>query len=215
MEQSASESPRDRGGGRHPGLRDDGVLRGTPSERRPRSVRPSEVGLLPSRRTHRRQRMSRGRRGRERRPHALFEAHAPGARRFASLVRPSTRPSLGPLTRAPRSPLQLRRGNPRRWRIRIGFAVGQTRRKPGGTDTEDGASERCAARRVYTAPQGGCVARQKRKDVTASVPARMRELGAECSFVVAVAEIGRRRLVSNKLVKRAPKRAARGEWTGT
>jgi hypothetical protein len=29
---------------------------------------------------HRRQRMSRGRRGRERRPHALFEAHAPDAR---------------------------------------------------------------------------------------------------------------------------------------
>lgn len=93
--------PRDRGGGGHPGLRDGGVLRGTSSESRPRSVRTSEVGLLPSRRTHRRQRVSRGRRGRERRPHGLFEAHAPGARGNSHLLlRPSTRPSLGPLTRA-------------------------------------------------------------------------------------------------------------------
>jgi hypothetical protein len=73
----------------------------------------SEAGLLPCWRTHRRQRMSRGRRGRERRPHALFEAHAPGARRYTHLAhRQSTRPSLGPLTRARPSPLQLRRGNP-------------------------------------------------------------------------------------------------------
>ena len=39
-----------------------------------------ENGFPPSRRTHRRQRMSRGRRGRERRTHALFEAHAPDLR---------------------------------------------------------------------------------------------------------------------------------------
>lgn len=71
------------------------------------------------------------------------------------------------------SPLQLRRGNPRRWRGRVDIAVGKTWRKPGGTGTGIEANGRCAARRVYTAPQGGSVARQKRKDVTASVPARI------------------------------------------
>jgi hypothetical protein len=56
--------------------------------------------------------------------------------------------------------------------------------------------------------KGDCVPRQKRKEVEASVPARTRELGFGCPHVDRyVAEVGRRRLASNKLGKRAPKRA--------
>lgn len=87
-------------------------LRGAPSELGPWSVSWSGTGLLPFRLVHRRHRMSRGRRGGERRPHALYEAYAPGARSNSHLThRQSTRPSLGPLTRARQSPLELRRGN--------------------------------------------------------------------------------------------------------
>jgi len=75
-----SNARRSRNGRRHPGLRDDVDLRGSASERGSWFGPASRTGLLPSRRTHRRQRMSRGRRGRERRPHALFEAHAPDTR---------------------------------------------------------------------------------------------------------------------------------------
>jgi hypothetical protein len=68
--------------------------------------------------------------------------------------RQNTRPSLGPLTRARLSPLQLRRGNSRRWRVRIGIAVGQTWRKPGRTGTGVEANGRCATRRLSPLPQG-------------------------------------------------------------
>jgi hypothetical protein len=60
--------------------------------------------------------------------------------------------------------------------------------------------------------KGEGVARQKRKKVEAFVPARIEELGFGCPHVESlVAEVGRRRLVSNKLGKRAPKRADRVE----
>lgn len=42
-------------------------------------------------------------------------------------------------------------------------------------------------------------------------PCEDQELGSGCSHVVVVAEVGRRRLVSNRLGKRAPKRAVRVE----
>jgi hypothetical protein len=55
--------------------------------------------------------------------------------------------------------------------------------------------------------------RKKRKEVEASVPARIESPGlvARTSKKKAVAEVGRRRLASNKLGKRAPKRAVRVE----
>jgi hypothetical protein len=54
--------------------------------------------------------------------------------------------------------------------------------------------------------------RKKRKKVEAFVPARIRELWFGCPHVVMqVAEVGRRRLVSNKLGKRIPKRIDRVE----
>jgi hypothetical protein len=49
---------------------------------------------------------------------------------------------------------------------------------------------------------------KKRKEVEASVPARKRELRLVGRTSCFVAEVSRRRLASNKLGKRAPKRAA-------
>jgi len=55
------------------------------------------------------------------------------------------------------------------------------------------------------------MARQTRKEVEASVPTRIKSPGLVARTSLYVAEVGRRRLVSNKLGKRAPKRAARVE----
>jgi len=52
---------------------------------------------------------------------------------------------------------------------------------------------------------------KKRKEIEVSVPARIKSSRFGCSHVVVVAEVGRRRLASNKLGKRAPKRAVRVE----
>jgi len=94
--------------------------------------------------------------------------------------------------------------------------LGQPRR----TFTGAGTDGRSAARRVPPLPQGrrrGTA--KKRKEIEVSVPARIERarvwLPARRN---AVAEVGRRRLASNKLGKRAPKRAAgsseRGPSTG-
>jgi hypothetical protein len=81
----------------------------------------------------------------------------------------------------------------------------------GGTGTGIGTSGRSAARRGSLLPKGGDVIRQNRKEVAASVPARIVSSGSCPHVVMHVAEVGRRRLVSNKLGKRAPKRADRVE----
>jgi len=53
------------------------------------------------------------------------------------------------------------------------------------------------------------VTRKKRKVVMATVPARKRESRAQCPYVVfQVAEVGRRHLAPNKLVRSARKRVA-------
>jgi len=68
---------------------------------------------------------------------------------------------------------------------------------------------RLAARRRFL--KRSRVVRQKRKEVAASVPARIEELGSQCPHVVnAVAEIDRRCLASNRLTRSAPKRVAAG-----
>jgi hypothetical protein len=82
--------------------------------------------------------------------------------------------------------------------------------QPGGTSTGVGADGRSAARHVSPLPQGrGRDTKKKRKEVEASVPARAEESRV---WLLArrlnVAEVGRRRLVSNKLGKRVPKRTA-------
>jgi len=120
-----------------------------------------------------------------------------------------TRPSLGPSTRARRSSLCTERRKALSWwGVRIGITVGQThasgRNQHWGRT--DGRSRLAACHRSR---EGEGVARQKRKEVEASVPARIVRarvwLPARRIFV---AEVGRRRRTSNKLGKRAPKRAA-------
>lgn len=125
---------RRRGGGRHLGLRDDVVLRGTAPERRSRPVRRGSWRSLPLRArapattgapwTPRRGTSS-----------ACVKHHTHPARRPTSAFRepPGTRPSLGPRTRA---------------RLRgFGHAIGQPSRsgkpgQPGGTVNEVGRSDR-------------------------------------------------------------------------
>jgi hypothetical protein len=79
----------------------------------------------------------------------------------------------------------------------------------GGTGT--GAEEKrteCGSTRVAVPRKGTRAVREKRKTVAAVVPSRSRESGSKCSHVVAVAEVVRRRLASNTLVRSAPKRVA-------
>jgi hypothetical protein len=89
----------------------------------------------------------------------------------------------------------------------------------GKTSTGAEANGRSAARRVSPLPKEEGVARQKRKEVEASVPARTRELGFGCPHVDRyVAEVGRRRLVSissaNALRKERPGSSERGPSAG-
>jgi hypothetical protein len=82
--------------------------------------------------------------------------------------------------------------------------------QPRGTNTGAGTSERSAARRVSPLPQGRLrgTSRKGRRSRSPSLRG-LKEPGFGCPHVVnAVAEVGRRRLASNKLGKRAPKRAA-------
>jgi hypothetical protein len=105
---------------------------------------------------------------------------------------------------------ELLRGNPSevarssRYRVRENLAqVGMNRTR--------GLREwiLCGSPRLTAPAREPRVRRQKRKGVTALVPARnLRELEVRARTSYAVAEVDRRRLVSKKLVKRAPKRAA-------
>jgi hypothetical protein len=175
---------RRRGGGRRPGLPDDGSLRGVPFERRSRSVR-SVCRVPPCGPTHRRQRMSEGfpRRGTT----SALRSACVGTRREDSKRfsrGPGTRPSLGPSTRARQSSLNFHRR-----KLVGGEAGGPASRsgKPaqaGRTDTGVFGDGRCAARRASPLSQGSCVMRQKRKEVMASVPARIDEPGFGSPHVV-------------------------------
>jgi len=72
------------------------------------------------------------------------------------------------------------RANPRKWE-RTGTGI--------RTDGRMRGSPRVTA--LQGNPERSCVTRQKRKVVMATVPARKRELRAQCPYVVAVAEVGR------------------------
>jgi hypothetical protein len=142
---------------------------------------------------------------------AIKRMHPSQAREIVACAQ-GTRPSLGPSTRARRSSLCSAGAS-------LGggaFERASRSGKPaqaGRTGTGASADGRSAARRVSPLPQGrGRDTSKKRKEIEVSVPARIQELGFGCPHVVsAVAEVGRRRLVPNKLDKRAPKRAVRVE----
>jgi len=102
--------------------------------------------------------------------------------------------------------------NPRWWGVRVGIAVGQTHasgRKPAPGLTRTNGARLAACHRFPVKREDRVTGSRKGRR---SWPPSLRgsqELGFGCPHVVsAVAEVGRRRLVSNKLGKRAPKRAA-------
>jgi len=167
-------------------------------------------GYPPAEEARRRQRMSGGRRGGERRRVCATKrmhrrrhersSHALGRRVLRSVLRPvRVDPHYARDVKASR-----------------GGAFGSASRlgKPtrvGGTSTGVGRMDaaRLAARHRFRKEEAWRV--EKRKEVEASVPARIKELGFVLARRVSVAEVGRRRLASNKLGKRAPKRAVRVE----
>jgi len=155
----------------------------------------------------RRQRMSGGRRGGERRRACATK------RMHRRTVERSTRASGRRVLRSVLRPVRVDPHYARTpqgvswWGVRIGITAGQTRASGRNQHwgRTDGRSRLAACHRSR---EGEGVARQKRKEVEASVPARIESSGS-CSHVVfSVAEVGRRRLASNKLGTRAPKRAA-------
>jgi len=126
--------------------------------------------------------------------------------------RQGTRPSLGPEARTRQSLLYCAGVTRRRWRVRSGIAVGQTHAS--GSNRHRGQVERtqCGSPRAYRFRKEGRVARQKRKGVAASVPARIPRVpvAVPARRKKYVAEIDRCRLVSNTLTRSAPKRVAAG-----
>jgi hypothetical protein len=171
-----------RDGERHPGLRKGGALRGAPSERRPRSVRPLSTGssrgsgapaTADVRRTPRRGTQSRMRPKRMHPSHARVIVACPGRRVLRSVLRPVH------VTLTSTSP-----GNRVWWGIRLGITVGQTH-ESGRNQHWGWTGGRSAARRMSPLLQGrGRGMSKKRKEVEASVPARKRELRVEWSHVV-------------------------------
>jgi len=125
-----------------------------------------------------------------------------------------TRPSLGPSTHARQSSLHTVRVKPPvvgRCRRHRGWANSRKRDEPApgsAKRTERGSPP-------ITARKSGVMGK-KRKMVEAIVPARKRGPRFGCPHVdKAVAEVIRRRLTSNKLGKRAPKRAAGSSERGS
>jgi hypothetical protein len=119
-----------------------------------------------------------------------------------------TRPLLGPKARTRQSWLNAPAGNRRavtRSQQHRGRANPRKWEEPAPRLTRTDGARLDACRR---SPQGNCAVREKRKTVAAVVPSRSRESGSKCSHVVAVAEVVRRRLASNTLVRSAPKRVA-------
>jgi len=175
-----AQAPRDRTcrvGGRHPGYLEGGALRGASSEGRPRSVRrPSWASPHVGRRADDSGCPKDAEEGN-------VVAHAPpsvctGSRYIIVPPVRQTRPSLGPSTRARRSSLCTARA-PRGVRSVVGRSFSVSRLgKPtrvGGTSTgvgRTGAARLAACHRIR---KGEGVARQKRKEVEASVPARIAE----------------------------------------
>lgn len=142
--------------------------------------------------THRRQWMSRDSRAGERRQRAEAKPHAPSAiTKSATETRPCPR-STDPFYVTTRHQAS-RSGKPE---------------QSGGTGTGVGWNGRRAARRSSSLPQGRGMAGQKRKTVSAVVPARKESRGRSARTSQAVAEVDKRRRISNKPIVRAPKRVA-------
>lgn len=143
---------------------------------------------------------------------ASMRRHLSRAQRRTCL---GTRPSLGPSTRARRSSLRTAGAIPGGGAFEVASRLGKPA-QAGGTNTGAIANGRSAARRVSPS-----LARDSAWRVRKGWRSRPPSLrGCESSGLVArtsivVAEVGRRRLASNKLGKRAPKRAAGSSERGS
>ena len=191
-----------RNGRRHPGSRGAGNLRGVPEECEPRPVRFVRRGLFLDGRSHRRQRVSSGSQGGERRqrtPSARTrrgdaEKSAPPRFEDTSFTRsrdPCTSTSL-PSSKAGASRPSISSGA-FGWVSRSGKPA-----KAGGTGTgvqTNGRIARLAAcHRSSGDRRGPGVMRKKRKKVEAFVPARNRESRREPVRRNAVAEVDEQHL---------------------
>jgi hypothetical protein len=83
--------------------------------------------------------------------------------------------------------------------------------RAGGTNTGAGWTDVARLAAYHRSREGEGAIREKRKEVEASVPARIKGPGSMARTSCFVAEVDRRRLASNTLGKRAPKRAVRVE----
>jgi len=197
-----------RDGERHPGRLEGGSLRGGSPERGPRSVRRlswvssqgrtrADDSGCPEDAEEGNAVGMRAQSACTRRRHER-SSHAPGDASFAR----SFDPCMSILT-------MLRRRKPRRWGVRASITVGQPRET--GTNQHwgsHGRTSRGSPRVTAPAREAACHVEEKEGDrglppcedpgARVWLPARRN----------AVAEVGRRRLASNKLGKRAPKRAA-------
>jgi hypothetical protein len=140
-------------------------------------------------------------------------AHAPDAGTRHRRMRPGTRPSLGPSTRARRSSLcsTAQASEVRRSNRHHGWANSGNREEPAlGPEWADVA--RLAVYHRFRKGEGVAHRRKGRRSRSPSLRGSFKEPGFGCPHVVnAVAEVGRRRQVSNKLGKRAAKTADRVE----
>ena len=201
-----------RDGRRHPGCPDGGALRGASSERQPRSVRrargnPPAGRVAPMtadvRRSPRRGTSSRVR----------HKAHAPHA---GTKIR-RMRAGDASFTRSfdPCSSILTTHGGVQS--VTRGGAIASASRlgKPtqvGGTNTGAGRTDGARLAACHRSREGEGVARREKEGGRGLRPCEDQEPRLGCSHVVfQVAEVGRRRLASNKLGKRAPKRAVRVE----
>jgi hypothetical protein len=197
-----------RGGLRHPDFQEGGSLRGASSERRSWSVRFEGGGSS----------AANERADDSGCPEVAEEGNAVGMRHKAHAPVAGTRDrrkrtgdasfarSFDPCTSIL---TMLRRGNSRRWGVSIGITVGQTHESEKNHHWGwCGRTERGSPRVTASARERACHVRTGRR----SRPSSLRgSWGARVWLPArrsAVAEVSRRRLVSNKLGKRAPKRAA-------
>jgi hypothetical protein len=135
-------------------------------------------------------------------------AYAPSTGTRDRRMRSGTRPSLGPQTRARRSSLRTAGAIPGGGALEVASRLGKPA-QAGGTSTGAIANGRSAARRVSPLPQGRGRGTREKDGGRGLPPCEdTKSSGLVARTSIVVAEVGRRRLASNKLGTRAPKRAA-------
>jgi hypothetical protein len=177
-----------RDGGRHPGLRDGGALRGASSERGPRSVRHDERGSSSLIGRTGDSRMSEGRRGGERQ--SAYAIHDQSVCTLAQGDQTSPLRSGRRVLHSVLRPVHVDRHYAAAAQAVVGGALSSVSRsgkptKVGGTGTGVELSGRSAARRASPLPQGrGRLTRKEKEGGRGLRPCEDRELRLGCPHVV-------------------------------